>query len=121
VVVKDVFETAGVATAFGSTAFHGYVPTVDATVVTRLKRAGAIVLGKTAMPDFAASWHGHSSRSGITRNPYDLSRDPGGSSGGTAVAVAAGLAVAGVGTDTGGSSGYRRPSADWSACARLPG
>jgi amidase len=103
VVVKDVFETAGVATAFGSAAFDGYVPTVDATVVARLKRAGAIVIGKTAMPDFAASWHGHSSRSGITRNPYDLSRDPGGSSGGTAVAVAAGLAVAGIGTDTGGS------------------
>jgi amidase len=103
VVVKDVFETAGVATAFGSAAFDGYVPTVDATAVARLKRAGAIVIGKTAMPDFAASWHGHSSRSGITRNPYDLSRDPGGSSGGTAVAVAAGLAVAGIGTDTGGS------------------
>ena len=103
VVVKDVFETAGVATAFGSAAFDGYVPTVDATVVARLKGAGAIVIGKTAMPDFAASWHGHSSRSGITRNPYDLSRDPGGSSGGTAVAVAAGLAVAGIGTDTGGS------------------
>jgi amidase len=103
VVVKDVFETAGVATAFGSAAFDGYVPTADATVVARLKRAGAIVIGKTAMPDFAASWHGHSSRSGITRNPYDLARDPGGSSGGTAVAVAAGLAVAGIGTDTGGS------------------
>jgi amidase len=103
VVVKDVFETAGVATAFGSAAFDGYVPTADATVVARLKRAGAIVIGKTALPDFAASWHGHSSRSGITRNPYDLARDPGGSSGGTAVAVAAGLAVAGIGTDTGGS------------------
>jgi amidase len=103
VVVKDVFETAGVATAFGSAAFEGYMPTVDATAVARLKRAGAIMIGKTAMPDFAASWHGHSSRSGITRNPYDVSRDPGGSSGGTAAAVSAGLAVAGIGTDTGGS------------------
>jgi amidase len=55
------------------------------------------------MPDFAASWHGHSSRSGVTRNPHDPRRDPGGSSGGTAAAVAAGLGVAGVGTDTGGS------------------
>ncbi|MFC8217976.1 amidase family protein [Streptomyces sp. NPDC057362] len=58
---------------------------------------------KTALPDFAMSWHGHSSRSGVTRNPYDLSRDPGGSGSGLAAAVAAGLAMAGVGTDTGGS------------------
>jgi amidase len=102
-VVKDNFETAGLATSFGSKAFSSYVPTRDATVVARLVEAGAIVVGKTAMPDFAASWHGHSSRSGITRNPHDLQRDPGGSSGGTAAAVAAGFAVAGIGTDTGGS------------------
>jgi amidase len=103
VVVKDNFETAGLATSFGSAAFSSYVPTHDATVVSRLVRAGAVLVGKTTMPDFASSWHGHSSRSGVTRNPHDLDRDPGGSSGGSAAAVAAGLAVAGVGTDTGGS------------------
>jgi amidase len=103
VVIKDNFETAGVATSFGSAAFSSYVPSHDATVVARLRNAGAVVIGKTAMPDFAASWHGHSSRSGITRNPHDPQRDPGGSSGGTAAAVAAGFGVVGVGTDTGGS------------------
>jgi amidase len=103
VVVKDNFETAGIATSFGSKAFSSYVPSIDATVVARLRGAGAVVIGKTTMPDFAASWHGHSSRSGVTRNPHDPRRDPGGSSGGTAAAVAAGLGVAGVGTDTGGS------------------
>jgi amidase len=103
VVVKDNFETAGLATSFGSAAFSSYVPGHDATVVARLRNAGAVVIGKTTMPDFAASWHGHSSRSGITRNPHDPRRDPGGSSGGTAAAVAAGFGVVGVGTDTGGS------------------
>jgi amidase len=103
VVVKDNFETVGMATSFGSVAFSSYVPGQDATVVARLRNAGAVVIGKTTMPDFAASWHGHSSRSGITRNPHDPRRDPGGSSGGTAAAVAAGFGVAGVGTDTGGS------------------
>lgn len=103
VVVKDNIGTAGIATAFGSVAFAEHVPDADATLVTALRRAGAIILGKTAMPDFAVSWHGHSSRSGHTRNPYDDSRDPGGSSSGSAAAVAANFAVAGVGTDTGGS------------------
>ncbi|KUN04472.1 hypothetical protein AQI95_19930 [Streptomyces yokosukanensis] len=103
ILVKDNIETAGIATAFGSAALSDHVPATDAHLVTRLRKAGAVILGKTTLPDFAMSWHGHSSRSGITRNPYDLSRDPGGSSSGTAAAVGAGLAVAGVGTDTGGS------------------
>ncbi|MFJ5991401.1 amidase [Lentzea sp. NPDC092896] len=103
VVVKDNIATAGIATAVGSVALCKHVPDTDATVVTVLRRSGAIILGKTAMPDFAVSWHGHSSRSGYTRNPYDVSRDPGGSSSGTAAAVAANLAAAGIGTDTGGS------------------
>ncbi len=103
VVVKDNIGTAGLATAFGSAAFGDHVPDTDATLVTALRRAGAIILGKTAMPDFATSWHGHSSRSGRTRNPHDVARDPGGSSSGSAAAVAANFAVAGVGTDTGGS------------------
>ncbi|MFD2414755.1 amidase [Amycolatopsis pigmentata] len=103
ILVKDNIETAGIATAFGSAALAGHIPTTDANLVTLLRKAGAVILGKTTMPDFAMSWHGHSSRSGITGNPYDLSRDPGGSSSGTAAAVSAGLAVAGVGSDTGGS------------------
>ena len=103
ILVKDNVETAGIATAFGSAALAGHVPATDAHLVTLLRNAGAVILGKTTLPDFAMSWHGHSSRSGITGNPYDLSRDPGGSSSGTAAGVAAGLAVAGVGTDTGGS------------------
>lgn len=103
VVVKDLFETAEIPTAFGSTALRDYIPTRDATIIVKLQDAGAIILGKTTMPDFAASFHGHSSRSGVTHNPYDLTRDPGGSSSGTASAVAANLALVGVGTDTGGS------------------
>ncbi|MEY9838017.1 amidase [Streptacidiphilus sp. EB103A] len=103
VLVKDNIQTSGIETAFGSAALAGYVPAADAHLVTLLRNAGAVILGKTTLPDFAMSWHGHSSFSGITRNPYDLSRDPGGSSSGSAAAVGAGLAVAGVGTDTGGS------------------
>ena len=103
ILVKDNVETAGIATAFGSAALSNHLPSTDAHLVTRLRKAGAVILGKTTMPDFAMSWHGHSSRSGITRNPYDLSRDPGGSSSGTAAAVGASLAIAGIGTDTGGS------------------
>ena len=103
VLVKDQVETAGLATTFGSIAMDGYVPSADATVITRLKKAGAIILAKTAMPDFATSWFSYSSGSGVTKNPYDLSRDPGGSSSGTAAALAANLGLVGIGADTGGS------------------
>ncbi|MEX2480665.1 MAG: amidase family protein [Gammaproteobacteria bacterium] len=103
VVVKDQIETAGIATAFGSIAMDGYVPDHDATVIRRLRAAGAIVLAKTTMPDFATAWFAYSSKSGTTRNPFHLDRDPGGSSSGTGAAVAANLAVIGVGEDTGGS------------------
>ncbi|WP_166459428.1 amidase [Amycolatopsis pithecellobii] len=103
IVLKDNIDTARIATASGSAALADRVPAADAHLAARLRQAGAVILGKTAMPDFAMSWHGHSTRSGVTRNPHDLSRDPGGSSSGTAAAVAAGLAMAGVGTDTGGS------------------
>jgi Asp-tRNA(Asn)/Glu-tRNA(Gln) amidotransferase A subunit family amidase len=103
IVLKDQIETAGLTTTFGSQTAQGYVPDHDATIVTKLRRAGAIVLAKTTMPDFATSWHSTSSVSGVTRNPYALDRDPGGSSSGTAAAVAANLATAGIGEDTGGS------------------
>ncbi|MEV0074184.1 MULTISPECIES: amidase family protein [unclassified Amycolatopsis] len=108
VVLKDQAETAGIATSFGSGLFADYVPEQDATVVARLRAAGAVILGKSTMCDFAAGWFSFSSRSGFTKNPYDFDREPGGSSAGTAAAVAANLALVGIGEDTGGS--IRLPS-----------
>lgn len=103
IVVKDQIETAGIMTTFGSIALDGYIPDTDATAITKLREAGAIILAKTALPDFATSWFGYSSQVGTTKNPYDLAHDPGGSSGGTGAAVAANLGALGVGEDTGGS------------------
>jgi Asp-tRNA(Asn)/Glu-tRNA(Gln) amidotransferase A subunit family amidase len=103
VLVKDQVKTAGLRTTFGSEAFDEYVPGEDATVVSRLREAGAVVLGKTNMPDWAAGLRGFSSVLGQTKNPYDLDRDPGGSSAGTGAAVAANLGTVGIGEDTGGS------------------
>jgi Asp-tRNA(Asn)/Glu-tRNA(Gln) amidotransferase A subunit family amidase len=108
VLVKDQAETKGIETRFGSVALSGYMPAEDATIIAKLKAAGAIILGKTAMPDFATSWFAYSSAYGETKNPYDLARDPGGSSGGTGAAIAANLAAVGIGEDTGGS--IRLPS-----------
>ena len=103
IVVKDQIETVGLPTTFGSIASGEYQPKQDATAVAKLREAGAIILGKTTLPDFATSWFSTSSRSGVTKNPYDLDRDPGGSSSGTAAAVAANLSLVGIGEDTGGS------------------
>jgi amidase len=103
VAVKDQAETKGIETNFGSVALKGYMPEEDATAVAKMKAAGAIILGKTTLPDFATSWFGTSSASGDTRNPYDLARDPGGSSAGTGAAISANLATVGIGEDTGGS------------------
>jgi len=103
VVVKDQAMTAGLRTTFGSEVFADYVPDTDATIIGNLRRAGGIVLAKTAMNDWAAGSSGVSSILGRTRNPYALDRDPGGSSSGTAAAVAANLGTIGIGEDTGGS------------------
>ncbi len=103
VLVKDQVETAGVMTTFGSIAMDGYIPDRDATVIAQLKKAGAIILAKTSLPDFATSWFSDSSKSGTTKNPYDLGRDPGGSSSGTGAGLAASLGLVGIGADTGGS------------------
>lgn len=108
VVIKDQIETKDMMTTFGSIAQDGYQPKDDATVIKKLKACGAIILAKTTLPDFATSWFGFSSKSGETKNPYVLAHDPGGSSSGTAAAVAANLALVGVGEDTGGS--IRLPS-----------
>src|SRR5690242_13402528 len=103
VVLKDNINTGDLPTAYGSVAMRGYQPPGDATVARRLRDAGAIVLAKTTLPDWATSWFSYSSLTTETRNPYDPNRDPGGSSSGTGAAVAANLATVGLGTDCGGS------------------
>jgi len=110
ILVKDQAMTAGLRTTFGSQAFEDYIPSSDATIISNLKNAGAIILGKTNLPDFAAGDAGYSSVLGQTINPYATDRDPGGSSAGTGAAVAANLCTVGIGEDTGGS--IRVPSAN---------
>jgi len=101
--VKDLTATAGVRTTYSCRAFADHVPDFDAAVVRRLKDAGAIVIGKTNTPEFGTIPVTESELNGVCRNPWDLERTPGGSSGGAAAAVAAGLAPAAHGTDGGGS------------------
>jgi aspartyl-tRNA(Asn)/glutamyl-tRNA(Gln) amidotransferase subunit A len=102
--VKDLVNTAGVRTTFGSVALADNVPLADSPSVARLKAAGAILIGKTTTPEFGHKCFTEAPLFGCTANPWDLSRTCGGSSGGASVAVAAGLAPIGVGTDGGGSS-----------------
>jgi amidase len=101
VVIKDVTPTAGIRTTFGSPLFKDHVPTEDAEVVRRLKVAGAIVLGKTNTPEFAAGANTFNEVFGVTRNPWNPALSPSGSSGGSAVAVATGMAPLAQGTDFG--------------------
>jgi amidase len=103
VLVKDQAEMAGLRTTFGSILFAGYVPEEDATVIAKLKDAGAIILAKTAMCDFAAGWFSSSSLTDHTKNPYAPERESGGSSAGTAAGAAANFGLIGIGEDTGGS------------------
>src|SRR6202035_3368327 len=103
IVLKDNFDTADMPTTAGAVTLKDAQPEKDAFAVTRLREAGALILGKANLQEFASGGISVSSLGGQVKNPYDLTRTPGGSSGGTATAVAANFATAGTGSDTGGS------------------
>jgi len=116
--VKDLYDTEGVETTYGSKLFKGHVPTADAYAVKRAKAAGAIVVGKTLTHEFAWGITSNNPHFPPCRNPWDPERIPGGSSGGSAVALATGAAALALGSDTGGS--IRIPAAFCGVCGLKP-
>ena len=103
ITIKDCLEVAGVRTTAGNPSLSDHVPETDADIVSRLKGAGAIILGKTNVPIMAGDWQSYNRIFGTTNNPWDHKRTPGGSTGGGAAAVAAGLSYLSLGSDIGGS------------------
>ncbi|RMD43555.1 hypothetical protein DV735_g1514, partial [Chaetothyriales sp. CBS 134920] len=118
VIVKDSIATAGIRTTFGSSRTAEYIPDQDATVIQNLKKQGAVILAKSTLPDWSASFFCTSSLSGTTGNPHDLRRDP---SSGTAAAIAADLAILGLDTDTDGTIGLSASSCSLIGLRPRPG
>ncbi|MBV8401566.1 MAG: amidase, partial [Acetobacteraceae bacterium] len=118
VTVKEAFDVAGLPTTWGIPPFKGWQPSQDAVVVARLKTAGAVVLGKTNVPTALADWQTDNEVYGTTNNPWDLTRTPGGSSGGSAASLAAGYVSLEMGSDLGGS--IRIPAHFCGVCGHKP-